>query len=167
MNAQHDKPAHGATGGWIGAPAPDFVLPRDGAGVMKLADFRGRKLVLYFYPKDDTSGCTVEARAFNALLPAFEKAGAAVVGVSPDAPKKHDAFKTKYDLAQPLLSDESKTMLAAYGVWVEKSMYGRTYMGVARTTFLIDERGIVRHVWEKVKTAGHAEAVLARAQALA
>ena len=146
----------------VGAKAPDFQLDRDGGGGAKLADFKGRALVLYFYPKDDTSGCTQEAIEFNALTKEFEKAGAAVVGVSPDSAKKHDRFKLKHDLALPLLSDEAKTALEAYGVWKEKSMYGRKYMGVERTTFLIDGTGVVREIWNKVKVPGHARAVLDR-----
>ncbi|MCO5086780.1 MAG: peroxiredoxin [Methylobacteriaceae bacterium] len=144
----------------IGAKAPEFNLERDGGGKAKLADFKGRKLVLYFYPKDDTSGCTTEAKDFSALAKDFEKAGAVVVGVSPDPAKKHDRFKAKHDLAITLLSDESTAILEAWGVWKEKSMYGRRYMGVERTTFLIDGKGIVRQIWPKVKVAGHAQAVL-------
>ena len=150
----------------IGAKAPDFHLERDGGGKAKLADFKGRKLVLYFYPKDDTSGCTTEAKDFSALAKDFEKAGAVVVGVSPDPAKKHDRFKAKHDLAVMLLSDESTAMLEAWGVWKEKSMYGRKYMGVERTTFLIDGKGIVRQIWPKVKVAGHAQAVLEAARIL-
>ena len=149
----------------VGAKAPDFHLDRDGGGKSRLKDFAGRKLALYFYPKDDTSGCTQEAIEFNALRAAFDKAGVAVVGVSPDSAKKHDKFKAKHDLALTLLADEDKAMLEAYGVWKEKSMYGRKYMGVERTTFLIDEKGIVREIWPKVKVPGHAKAVLERAQA--
>jgi peroxiredoxin Q/BCP len=150
----------------IGDAAPDFSLPRDGAGALGLKDFGGRKLVLYFYPKDDTSGCTAEAKDFNALLMEFAEAGAAVVGVSPDPVKSHDKFRDKYELGFPLLSDEAKSMLEAYGVWVEKSMYGRKYMGVERTTFLIDGQGVIANIWRKVKTAGHAAAVLAAAKAM-
>ena len=116
-----------------GDPAPDFKLPRDGKGELSLGEFKGRKLVLYFYPKDDTSGCTAEAIAFNGLAKDFAAAGAAVVGASPDPVKKHDKFRDKYELTFPLVADESKQMLEAYGVWVEKSMYGRKYMGVERT----------------------------------
>ena len=144
----------------VGAKAPDFKLDRDGGGVTKLADFKGRALVLYFYPKDDTTGCTQEAIEFNGLRAQFEKAGAEVVGVSPDSAKRHDKFKAKHDLALTLLSDESTKMLEAYGVWKEKSMYGRKYMGVERTTFLIDGKGVIRETWPKVKVAGHAKAVL-------
>lgn len=150
----------------VGAPAPDFNLPRDGDGALKLADFAGKKLVLYFYPKDDTSGCTQEAIDFNALLDAFAALGARVVGVSPDPVKKHDKFRDKYELAFPLLADEQKTTLEAYGVWVEKSMYGRKYMGVERSTFLIGPQGEILKIWRKVKVTGHAAEVLAAAKAL-
>ncbi len=150
----------------IGAKAPDFQLEKDGGGKAKLADFKGRKLVLYFYPKDDTSGCTTEALDFTALAKDFDKAGATVVGVSPDSAAKHDKFKAKHGLAVTLLSDESTAMLEAWGVWKEKSMYGKKYMGVERTTFLIDGKGVVREVWPKVKVPGHAKAVLEAAKAL-
>jgi peroxiredoxin Q/BCP len=150
----------------VGAKAPDFDLEKDGGGKAKLADFRGRKLVLYFYPKDDTTGCTQEAKDFSALAADFEKAGATVVGVSPDSAARHGRFKAKHDLSVALLADESKAMLAAYGVWKEKSMYGRKYMGVERTTLLIDGKGVVREVWPRVKVAGHARAVLDAAKAL-
>jgi len=150
----------------IGAKAPGFQLERDGGGKAGLADFKGRKLVLYFYPKDDTTGCTQEAKDFSALADDFEKAGATVVGVSPDPARKHDKFKAKHGLAVTLLSDESTAMLQAYGVWKEKSMYGRKYMGVERTTFLIDAKGVIREIWPKVKVTGHAEAVLAAVRAL-
>ena len=150
----------------IGAKAPGFQLERDGGGKAGLADFKGRKLVLYFYPKDDTTGCTQEAKDFSALAGDFEKAGATVVGVSPDPARKHDKFKAKHGLAVTLLSDESTAMLQAYGVWKEKSMYGRKYMGVERTTFLIDAKGVIRQIWPKVKVAGHAEAVLGAVRAL-
>ena len=150
----------------IGAKAPGFQLEQDGGGKAGLADFKGRKLVLYFYPKDDTPGCTQEAKDFSALADDFEKAGATVVGVSPDPARKHDKFKAKHGLAVTLLSDESTAMLQAYGVWKEKSMYGRKYMGVERTTFLIDAKGVIREIWPKVKVTGHAEAVLAAVRAL-
>jgi peroxiredoxin Q/BCP len=149
-----------------GDSAPDFTLPRDGEGALSLADFGGRKLALYFYPKDDTSGCTAEAKDFSALAADFAAAGADVVGVSPDPVKKHDKFRDKYELTFPLLSDESKVLLEAYGVWVEKSMYGRKYMGVERSTFLIDAQGRIARVWRKVKVTGHAQEVLAAAKAL-
>ena len=150
----------------VGAKAPDFDLEKDGGGKAKLADFRGRKLVLYFYPKDDTTGCTQEAKDFSALAADFEKAGATVVGVSPDSAARHGRFKAKHDLSVALLADESKAMLAAYGVWKEKSMYGRKYMGVERTTLLIDGNGVVHEIWPKVKVAGHARAVLDAVKAL-
>ncbi len=149
-----------------GKPAPDFTLPTDGAGTVSLAALRGRKVVLYFYPKDDTSGCTKEAIAFNGLRPAFAAAGAEIIGVSPDSVASHDKFKKKHGLEFPLGSDESKAMLEAYGVWVEKSMYGKKYMGIERTTVLIDAKGAIARVWNKVKVEGHAEEVLAAAKAL-
>jgi peroxiredoxin Q/BCP len=149
-----------------GDPAPDFTLPRDGKGEISLGDFKGGKLVLYFYPKDDTSGCTAEAIAFNGLTKEFAAAGAKIVGASPDPVKKHDKFRDKYELTFPLVADEAKQMLEAYGVWVEKSMYGRKYMGVERATFLIGPDGKIARVWRKVKVPGHAEDVLAAAKAL-
>ncbi len=149
-----------------GALAPSFALPRDGQGSVSLSDYKGRKLVLYFYPKDDTSGCTAEAIAFNGLRGEFDKAGAAILGVSPDPTKRHDKFKAKYELDFPLASDEQKTMLEAYGVWVEKSMYGRKYMGVERSTFLIGADGRIARVWRKVKVPGHAQEVLEAAKTL-
>ena len=150
----------------INAPAPDFTLKRDGGGSVSLSDFLGKALVLYFYPKDDTSGCTKEALEFNALRADFAKAGAAILGVSPDSVASHDKFVKKYELAFPLASDEEKAMLEAYGVWVEKSMYGRKYMGIERTTVLIDKAGAVRTIWSKVKVPGHAEEVLKAVRAL-
>jgi peroxiredoxin Q/BCP len=149
-----------------GDAAPDFNLPRDGGGEMSLADFRGKKLVLYFYPKDDTSGCTMEAQDFKRLAGDFAAAGAAIVGASPDPVKQHDKFRDKYELTFPLLADESKQVLEAYGVWVEKSMYGRSYMGVERSTFLIGPDGRIARVWRKVKVPGHADEVLAAAKSL-
>jgi peroxiredoxin Q/BCP len=149
-----------------GEMAPDFSLPRDGGGAVSLADFKGRKLVLYFYPKADTPGCTKEAIDFNALKRKFANADTDIVGVSADPVKAQDKFRDKYDLKIPLASDESKKMLAAYGVWGEKSMYGRKFMGVKRTTFLIGRDGRIAQVWENVKVPGHAEAVLAAAKAL-
>jgi len=149
-----------------GAAAPSFDLPTDGAGRLSLAMLKGKAVVLYFYPKDDTSGCTQEAIEFNGLRKDFEKAGAVVLGVSPDPVKMHDKFKAKHGLEFGLLSDETKDMLEAYGVWVEKSMYGRKYMGVERTTFLIGADGKIARVWNKVKVPGHAADVLAAAQAL-
>ena len=149
-----------------GSRAPAFKLKRDGGGEVSLAGFRGRGLVLYFYPKADTEGCTKEAQAFSALSRAFEKADIGVVGVSADPVKKLDAFRDKYGLQVALASDESLKMLEAYGVWVEKSMYGRTFMGVARTTFLIGKDGRIARIWPKVKVEGHAEEVLAAAKIL-
>jgi peroxiredoxin Q/BCP len=150
----------------IGDKAPDFTLPTDGNGTVTLSKLRGKPVVLYFYPKDDTSGCTQEAIEFNGLRKDFEKAGAVVLGVSPDPVKMHDKFKAKHGLEFGLISDESKEMLEAYGVWVEKSMYGRKYMGIDRSTYLIDKDGVVRGAWRKVKVPGHAAEVLKAVQAL-
>ena len=149
-----------------GDPAPPFNLLLDDGAAVSLADFRGRKLVLYFYPKADTPGCTREAQAFSALHGAFAEAGTAILGASADPVKRQAAFKRKYDLAIPLASDEGREMLEAYGVWVEKSMYGRKYMGVDRVTFLIGPDGSIARVWRKVKIEGHAEEVLTAAQSL-
>jgi len=149
-----------------GAKAPSFDLPCDGAGRVSLASLSGKKVVLYFYPKDDTSGCTQEAIDFNGLRAEFEKAGAVLLGVSPDSVKSHDKFKAKHGLEFGLLSDETKAMLESYGVWVEKSMYGRKYMGVERTTFLIGPDGEIARVWNKVKVPGHAKEVLEAVKAL-
>jgi peroxiredoxin Q/BCP len=150
-----------------GSKAPDFNLETDGGGKVRLADFKGRMLVLYVYPKDDTSGCTVEAIAFSALKKKFEAAGATVIGISPDAVKSHDKFKAKHDLSITLASDPDKAMLNRYGVWVEKSMYGRKYMGAERSTFLIGPDGKVARVWRKVKVEGHADEVLDAVKELA
>jgi peroxiredoxin Q/BCP len=149
-----------------GAAAPDFDLPTDGGANASLGAHKGKKIVLYFYPKDDTSGCTAEAIAFNGLREKFKAAGAVLIGVSPDSAASHAKFKKKHDLKFPLASDEAKTMLEAYGVWQEKSMYGRKYMGVERTTFLIGADGKIARVWRKVKVPGHAEEVLAAAKAI-
>lgn len=143
-----------------GSKAPAFSLPRDGSGKFSLASAKGQPLVLYFYPKDDTSGCTKEAIDFTALAKDFAKAGALVAGVSPDSVAAHDKFVKKHKLGVILLADEDKSVLEAFGVWVEKSMYGRKYMGVERTTFLIDAKGKIARIWRKVKVPGHAEAVL-------
>jgi thioredoxin-dependent peroxiredoxin len=150
----------------IGDPAPEFTLPTDGDGTVNLAALRGKKVVLYFYPKDDTSGCTKEACGFRDALPDFSKLTATVIGVSKDGVRAHDKFKAKYGLRFILASDENADTCETYGVWAEKSMYGRKYMGIERTTFLIDETGVIRGVWPKVKIDGHVEAVLAAAQAL-
>jgi peroxiredoxin Q/BCP len=149
-----------------GDPAPAFSLPATGGGSFELAALRGRKVVLYFYPKDDTSGCTREAQEFQALTDAFASADTAVIGVSPDPLKSHDKFRAKYGLEFPLASDETKATLQAFGVWVEKSMYGRKYMGVERTTVLIDRAGRIARVWPKVSVPGHAEEVLEAARNL-
>lgn len=149
-----------------GDPAPDFTLPGHDGQEISLSRLKGRKVALYFYPKDDTSGCTLEAQQFNALRPAFEDAGTEIVGLSPDSPASHDKFRTKYGLDLTLGSDESKSVLEAYGVWAEKSMYGRKYMGVERTTILIGRDGRIARIWPKVKVPGHAEEVLAAAKAL-
>jgi peroxiredoxin Q/BCP len=150
----------------IGDSAPAFDLPRDGTGTTSLASLMGKKVVIYFYPKDDTSGCTKEAIEFSGMKKEFTKAKTEIIGVSPDSVKSHDKFKSKYELDIALLSDESKAMLEAYGVWTEKSMYGRKYMGVERTTFLIDAAGKIARVWNKVKVPGHVDEVLAAAKAL-
>lgn len=150
----------------IGDPAPDFTLPTDGGGTVSLATLRGKKVVLYFYPKDDTSGCTKEACGFRDALPDFSKTTATVIGVSKDSVRAHDKFKAKYSLPFILASDENADTCERYGVWAEKSMYGRKYMGIERTTFLIDEKGVIRGIWPKVKIDGHVDAVLAAAQAL-
>ncbi len=149
-----------------GDKAPDFDLPTDGAGRISQAGLKGQPVVLYFYPKDDTSGCTSEAQGFSNARQAFEDAGAVVIGVSKDSPASHDKFKSKYDLSVTLASDESGEMLERYSVWVEKSMYGRKYMGIDRATFLIDAEGVIRQVWRKVKVSGHVDAVLAAVRAL-
>jgi len=150
----------------VGNPAPDFTLPRDGGGEIRLSDFRGRKVVLYFYPKDDTPGCTAEAIAFNGLKADFEKAGTDIIGFSADSTARHDKFKKKHGLDFPLASDESKSVLNTYGLWVEKSLYGRKYMGVERATLLIDADGRIAQIWRNVKVPGHAQEVLAAAKAL-
>ncbi|MFC0808486.1 peroxiredoxin [Sinorhizobium sp. P24N7] len=146
--------------------APEFELPRDGGGSISLAALRGKPIVLFFYPKDDTKACTEEAIAFSARQKEFQEAGIALVGISPDSAKSHDRFTKKHDLTVALGADEDKAVANAYGVWVEKSMYGRKYMGVERTTFLIDRQGVISRVWEKVKVPGHADEVLAAAKAL-
>jgi thioredoxin-dependent peroxiredoxin len=149
-----------------GDPAPDFELPTDGGGRAHLADLKGKRVVIYFYPKDDTSGCTAEAIAFNALRVKFAAAGTTVIGVSPDSAASHDGFKRKHDLKIALASDPERSAIGAYGVWKEKSMYGRKYFGVERSTFLIDRNGRIAKVWRKVKVPGHADEVLAAAKEL-
>ena len=149
-----------------GAKAPSFTLPRDGGGTVSLADFARRRLVLYFYPKADTSGCTKEAIDFTRLKCAFAKAGADILGVSADPVPAQDKFKAKHKLSIALASDETHRMLEAYGVWQEKSMYGRKYMGVVRATFLIGPDQRIARVWPKVSVTGHADEVLAAVKAL-
>lgn len=148
-----------------GAPAPDFTLESDEGGSITLSEMKGKTVVLYFYPKDDTPGCTTEAQSFSALADDFAAANAAVVGVSRDSVKRHANFRRKYDLKVRLGADPGE-VTEAYGVWVEKSLYGRQYMGIERATFLIDGSGVVRRVWRKVKVAGHAAEVLAATQEL-
>jgi thioredoxin-dependent peroxiredoxin len=150
----------------IGDKAPDFTLSTDGNGKVTLSKLRGQKVVLYFYPKDDTTGCTAEACGFRDSFPKFGKVEAAVIGISKDSVASHDKFKKKYELPFTLASDADGKVCEAYGVWVEKSMYGRKYMGIERATFLIDEKGVVQGVWHKVKVPGHVDAVLAAAKAL-
>ena len=149
-----------------GMPAPDFTLPADGGATVALSALRGKPVVLYFYPKDDTPGCTVEAQDFARLHGEFEKAGAVVLGISKDDVKKHDKFKAKFCLPFPLVSDTAQ-VCEDYGVWVEKSMYGKKYMGINRSTFLIDADGTIARIWPKVKIEGHAEEVLEAVKAIA
>ncbi|HJU19716.1 MAG TPA: peroxiredoxin [Stellaceae bacterium] len=149
-----------------GDKAPDFTLPTDGNGTIALSKLAGKTVVLYFYPKDDTSGCTAEACAFRDAFPDFGGTGAVVIGISKDSPAAHDKFKKKYALPFPLASDAGSDVCERYGVWVEKSMYGRKYMGIERSTFLIDGTGTLRGVWRKVKVPGHAAEVLKAARAL-
>ena len=149
-----------------GRKAPAFTLPRDGGGAVSLSDFAGCKLVLYFYPRADTSGCTKEAMDFSRLKGAFGKAGAEILGVSGDPVAAQDKFKSKHKLSIALASDEKHRMLEAYGVWREKSMYGRKFMGIVRATFLIGPDQRIVRVWPKVSVTGHAEEVLTAAQSL-
>jgi peroxiredoxin Q/BCP len=149
-----------------GSKAPSFSMSTDGGGKVASKDLGGKKVVLYFYPKDDTSGCTREAIDFTAKADAFKKAGAVVIGCSRDDAKSHDKFKTKHKLGITLAADADGKATEAYGVWVEKSMYGRKYMGIERATFLIDGAGKVRHVWRKVKVPGHVDEVLSAVKAL-
>ena len=144
-----------------GKKAPDFTLPGDGGDTIKLSAHKGAHVIVYFYPKDDTPGCTKEAIAFTNLLPEFAQLGAKIIGISPDSVEKHDKFIAKHNLAIHLAADESTKVAEKYGVWVEKSMYGRKYMGVERSTFLIDSKGKIAKIWRKVRVNGHAEAVLA------
>jgi peroxiredoxin Q/BCP len=150
----------------VGSKAPAFKLPRNDGGSVSLADFKGRNLVIYFYPKADTPGCTREAIDFSKLRTDFQKAGTDILGVSADPVEAQDKFRTKHDLKVTLLSDETHKMLEAYGVWGKKSMYGRTFMGITRATFLIGSDGRIARIWPKVKVDGHAADVLAAAKAL-
>lgn len=150
----------------IGDKAPQFELPGDGGGTVRLSDFAGQPVVIYFYPKDDTAGCTAEAIDFSRLKPEFGKAGATVIGISPDSAKKHGKFREKHVLTVALAADEERKAIEVYGVWVEKQMYGRSYMGVERTTFLIGRDGRIAQIWRKVRIKGHAEAVLEAVRSL-
>lgn len=149
-----------------GDPMPDFTLPTDGGGTLSRAALAGRRIVVYFYPKDLTPGCTKEAEAFRDAAAELAAAGVTVIGVSPDSVASHDKFKAKHALDFTLVADRDTTLARAFGVWVEKSMYGKKYMGVERSTFLIDEGGTIRRVWRKVKVEGHAIEVLAAARQL-
>lgn len=149
-----------------GKKAPEFKLPRDGGGEVALSDLRGNAVVLYFYPRDDTSGCTKEAIAFTEFRSEFEAARAVILGVSKDSIEKHEKFRDKHGLGIALLSDKDSDTCEKYGVWVEKNMYGRTYFGIERATFLIDANGDIAQIWRKVRVPGHAEAVLAAVRAL-
>ncbi|SLN44478.1 Putative peroxiredoxin bcp [Falsiruegeria litorea R37] len=146
--------------------APDFTLPRDGGGTVSLSDLRGDLVVLFFYPRDDTPGCTKESIGFSQQLQAFADAGAQVFGISKDSVAKHDKFVAKHDLTTPLLSDEHSTMCEDYGVWKEKSMYGKKFLGIERSTFVVDREGKIAQVWRKVKVPGHVDEVLEAVKAL-
>jgi len=150
----------------VGDKAPEFSLPKDGGGKIALKDLKGKAVVLYFYPKDDTSGCTAEACAFRDAFPDFSQVKAAIVGISRDSVQSHDKFKAKHELPFTLASDEDGKICEAYGTWVEKSMYGRKYMGIERATFLIDGKGVIRGIWRKVKVPGHADEMLKEAAGL-
>ncbi|KQO80869.1 thioredoxin-dependent thiol peroxidase [Rhizobium sp. Leaf262] len=150
----------------IGGTAPDFTLPRNGSGDINLASLQGKAVVLYFYPKDDTSGCTAQAIDFSAMGADFQAANAVVIGISPDSVKSHDKFAAKHALTVMLASDEERNVLETYGVWKEKSMYGKKYMGVERTTYLVAPDGKIAKIWNKVKVPGHAQAVLDAIKAL-
>lgn len=149
-----------------GDDAPDVKLATDDGKVVRLASYKGRPVVVYFYPKDDTPGCTTEAKDFSCLAGDFAKVGVDVIGVSPDSAKSHAKFRLKHELAVKLASDEDKTIAEAFGSWVEKSMYGKKYMGVDRSTFLIDKSGKIARIWRKVKVPGHADEVLAVVKSL-
>ena len=149
----------------IGDQAPDFALPTD-QGQVSLAGLKGRTVVVYFYPKDDTGGCTNQARAFTAAFPEFEALGAVVIGISKDSVASHAKFRAKHDLGVQLASDKDSDVVERYGAWIEKSMYGRTYMGIDRSTWLIDPEGIIRSIWRKVRIPRHVETVLAATRSL-
>ena len=149
-----------------GVTAPDFALPDETGQTFKLSAYKGSVVVVYFYPKDDTPGCTTEAKNFSALADAFKAAGSVVIGISPDSSQSHHKFKAKHGLAVTLIADQDRAAATAYGVWVEKSMYGKTYMGVERSTFLVGAAGKISKIWRKVKVPGHADDVLAAVKAL-
>jgi peroxiredoxin Q/BCP len=148
----------------IGEKSPNFELPRDGGGTVSLSDYAGKTLILYFYPRDDTPGCTKESIGFTAHADAFKQAGAEILGVSKDSIKSHDKFVAKHDLGIPLASDEETTLCEDMGVWVEKNMYGKKYMGIERATFAINGDGVITHIWRKVKVPNHVETVLEAVQ---
>jgi peroxiredoxin Q/BCP len=150
----------------IGDKAPDFSLPASTGKTISLASLKGKNVVLYFYPKDDTPGCTIEAKDFRDHLKEFEKANAVILGASKDSVESHEKFTKKFCLPFPLLSDETGSLCADYGVWAEKSMYGKKYMGIERATFLIDKTGVIRNIWRKVKVDNHVKEVLTAVQAL-
>ncbi len=150
----------------VGDKAPAVTLPVSGGGELALSKLKGKSVVVYFYPKDNTSGCTKEAQDFQAAMPKFKRAGVEVIGISKDTVASHDKFAAKYDLSFPLMSDTEGKACEAFGTWVEKTLYGRKYMGIERATFLIDAKGVVRNAWRKVKVPGHVEAVLAAVKAL-
>jgi peroxiredoxin Q/BCP len=150
----------------INDQAPDFTLPTNGGGAVSLSSLLGKKVILYFYPKDNTEACTLEAIDFTRLADAFTAADAVVIGISPDSVRKHDNFCKKHSLGITLAADEDRKVIGTYGLWVEKQMYGRKYMGVERTTYLIDRRGRIADIWHKVRVKGHAEEVLDAAKAL-
>ncbi len=150
----------------VGDKAPGFTLPSDGSNECDLSSYKGNPVILYFYPKDDTPGCTKEACGFRDVKPDFSKCKAEIIGVSKDSVKKHDKFKAKHELNFSLVADEEGELCEKYGVWVEKNMYGRKYMGIERATFLIDEKGVIREIWRKVRVKGHVDAVLAAVQTL-
>ena len=150
----------------VGAKAPEFALPDQDGKPVSLKSLKGKQVVLYFYPKDDTPGCTTEACGFRDAMPDFSGIDAAIIGISKDSVARHDKFKAKYELPFTLVSDADGAICEAYGTWVEKSMYGRKYMGIDRATFLIDGKGVVRRIWRKVKVTGHVEEVLAAVKGL-